>query len=461
MRRPSLRILHAIHDFLPRHRAGSEVYAANLCRELAKDHQVWVLAAEYDPTRRHGSLAWRVHEGLAVIELVNNWRFRSFEDTYQSPELGRALEHVLRAVGPDVVHVHNLLNLSFDLPKLAKGSGVPVVATLHDYTLVCPSGGQRVHQSAAHLCRQIEPDRCARCFTESPFFAQMALGRLHPRLAGPLTRVARVLGAWAPSVVPRPRRLDPGARARVTRAAIQARLDAARRVFDDVDLFVSPSASLASEFVALGLSPAKLRVRDYGFPPVRPVASRATAGRLRIGYVGTIVWHKGVHLLVDAVRPLPRDSYEVRIHGDLRVAPDYVADLQRRAAGLPVHFLGPFRGDLASIYGDLDLLVVPSLWLENSPLVIHEAFMAGLPVVASNLGGIPDLVTHARNGLLFDPASVSSLTSILSSLITQPSLVEQLARGISPVTPIDEDAHHWNLTYRALVGRRPGTADPP
>jgi len=157
-----MRVLHAIHDFLPRHRAGSEIYAFELARELSRDATCFIVAAEYDPAAAHGTLRWRWHEGLTVVELVNNWQFGRFDETYSSERINAQLRHVLDATSPDVLHVHNLLNLSFDLPRIARERGIPVVATLHDYTLVCPSGGQRVHVSESHVCETIDAERCAR-----------------------------------------------------------------------------------------------------------------------------------------------------------------------------------------------------------------------------------------------------------------------------------------------------------
>jgi hypothetical protein len=206
-----VRILHAIHDFLPRHRAGSEIYAFDLCRALTADHDVTVLCAEYDPARRHGDVSWRAYQGLPVVEIVNNWVCASFEDTYRPPLIGERIADVFRAVQPDVVHVHSLMNLSVDLPAIARARGVPIVATLHDYSLVCPSGGQRIHRAEQHLCQVIDTARCARCFPESPIYTQISFGRLAaltrapglmrraalatarrlPGLAGRLSRVAR------------------------------------------------------------------------------------------------------------------------------------------------------------------------------------------------------------------------------------------------------------------------------
>src|SRR5439155_7747449 len=115
----AVRILHAIHDFLPRHQAGSEVYAFELCRAQRASHDVTVLCADFDPARRHGTVTWRVHDGVPVVEIVNNWVCANFDETYCPPLVADRIAHVLRALQPEVVHVHSLANLSFDLPAMA------------------------------------------------------------------------------------------------------------------------------------------------------------------------------------------------------------------------------------------------------------------------------------------------------------------------------------------------------
>jgi Glycosyltransferase Family 4 len=135
-----------------------------------------VLCAEYDPSPNHGALRWRTEDTLPVIEIVNNWEFRSFDETYASPRLNDRITSLLDAVRPDVVHVHSLLNLSLDLPRLARERGIPTVVTLHDYPMVCISGGQRLHRAEQHVCATIDADRCARCFAESPFGPQLSGG---------------------------------------------------------------------------------------------------------------------------------------------------------------------------------------------------------------------------------------------------------------------------------------------
>jgi len=459
-----MRVLHVIHDFLPRHRAGSEIYAYELARAQQRlGLEVHVLCAEYDPAREHGTLEWRFVDDLPVTELVNNWRFASFADSYASPDLGARLEHVLRAVQPDVLHVHNLLNLSFELPAIASRLGVPSVATLHEYVLVCPSGGQRVHLADEHLCNEIDPGRCARCFVESPFWSQMAFARLAgggtarrlaTHLAGALRRRLPVLAARAGAAAARSTGPAP-----VTPADIEARLAAARRVFETVELWVAPSPALASELRRLGMPGERIEVSDYGFAPLGPAPRSPGDGRLRIGFVGTLVWHKGAHVLVEAVRRLPVDRVEARIFGGLDTFPDYTARLRRAAEGLPVRLEGGFDRDrVAEVYAGMDVLAICSLWPENSPLVIHEAFMAGVPVVGARMGGIADLVSDGVNGLLYDAFSAEDLADRLRRLLDEPELLERLRGARTPVKTIDHDAEDWLDRYRRVAAaavRRP------
>jgi len=220
------------------------------------------------------------------------------------------------------------------------------------------------------------------------------------------------------------------------------------KVIDAVDLFVAPSRALAADFERFGVPPEKIRVSDYGFAPLERSRSPRPPSRLRVGFVGTLVWHKGAHVLVEAVRGLPPGKIEVKLFGDLQTFPDYVARLQQRAEGLPVRFMGAFdREDAAAIYGQMDVLVVPSLWPENSPLVIHEAFMAGVPVVGSRMGGIPELLQHDRHGLLYEAFSEEQLASALLGLIEEPGRLARLAAALPAVKSLEQDAREWEAIY--------------
>ena len=453
--RRRLHVVHVIHDFLPRHAAGSEIYAFELCRALSERHDVTVVCAEYAPDLPNGHLTWRVHEGVPVVEITNNWIGESFADTYRPALVGQRLEELLDTLGPDVLHVHNLLNLSLDLPAMARTRGIPVVATLHDYTWVCPSGGQRIHRAEQHVCHEIEPERCARCFRDTPIYSQLAFGAAAPR-PGLVQRAGQFVRRRLPRMATRVASLvSQAAGPPVSAGAIRARLDAAVEGMRAVDLLVSPSPSLAREYERLGAGADRLSVSDYGFVARAPRQPEVAGDRLRIGYVGTIVWHKGVHVAVDAMRRLQGAGCELCIHGGFDVAPDYVADLRRRAAGLPVSFCGAFdRASAATVYDGIDLLVVPSIWLENSPLVIHEAFMAGVPVVASRIGGIVDLVRDGWNGWLVDPGSPEALAARLRAIVDDPLVLRLAAARLPPVKSIEADAAAWECRYHEVIAAR-------
>jgi len=287
----------------------------------------------------------------------------------------------------------------------------------------------------------------------------MVFGRALSRPGGSIARrLASSLRRSAPQLFVHlaTSRRRPSGTASPTPAQIETRLEAARAVASEFDLLVAPSPSMASEFRALGAGPRALEIADYGFTPLSPSASALTksgaASPLRVGYVGTLVWHKGVHVLIDAIRQIPVGQVEASIFGDIDTFPDYTAELTAAAEGFPVQFKGRFERDRVSdIYAQFDVLVVPSLWLENSPLVIHEAFMAGVPVIGSRIGGIRDLVRDGENGLLYPPESPSALAAILSSLSNDRSRLTALRARPTAFMSIDDDAAEWERRYLSLM----------
>ena len=241
-----------------------------------------------------------------------------------------------------------------------------------------------------------------------------------------------------------------------TGAEMRDRLAQAGEILAGLDLVITPSPYIAAEMTRFGAPASRVRVSDYGFRRLNRLRTQRHTGPLRVGFVGTLVWHKGVHIAVEAMRGMSDAACELRIFGDPDVFPDYTADLELRATGLPVQFMGGFdRNRIADVYAEIDVLVVPSLWLENSPLVIHEAFMAGVPVVGSRIGGIPHLVNDGWNGLLFDAGSASDLAAALRKLIDDPGLLEIFASRNPQVKSIAEDAQAWASIYAGLVKGRP------
>jgi len=366
-------------------------------------------------------------------------------------------EQELEREQPDIVHFQHLQNWSLDCVQAARSFGVPVVYTLHEYLLLCLRGGQMRRQDG-ELCEQPSVERCADCI------AARSLGDptsddARVRRAGSLRRFVppslRLLWRrWFPrplSVAAIPETSRPE-----REAAVSKRLEAVARLAREVDLFISPSRFLRERFIASGLvRPEQIIHSNNGldaalFPRRKP---RQRAAGLRLGYIGTISEYKGLHVLVEAMAGLKeRSEITCHVHGDLEVFGDYARSLRERAQALGIHFHGRFDNrQVGEILAGVDALVVPSLWYENSPLTIQEAFLAGLPVLASRLGGMAEFVRDGENGLLFHPGDAADLRRAILRLADEAGLLERLGKAATPVKNIQEDARAMARRYKHLI----------
>jgi glycosyltransferase involved in cell wall biosynthesis len=218
--------------------------------------------------------------------------------------------------------------------------------------------------------------------------------------------------------------------------------------------FIAPSRYMRDRFVAFGIPGERITVADYGFDhsPFAALKRTPAEPRLRVGFLGSLMISKAPHLLLEATRALPEGSISVALygahtayHGD----DSYRDRLATLLAQPNVVLHGPLaHGDVPRALASIDVLVVPSIWPENSPLVIHEAFLAGAPVIASRIGGIPELVTDEVNGLLFRPGDAADLASKLERMVADPGLVATLRDGIPPVRTIEADVHETRAMYQ-------------
>jgi len=150
---------------------------------------------------------------------------------------------------------------------------------------------------------------------------------------------------------------------------------------------------------------------------------------------------------------------ELKIYGSPARDPKYYKELEQSAAGdKRIRFMGPFEGEKVGwILSEVDVLVVPSAWYENTPLVIYEAFAAKTPVVATDLGGMSEVIEHGKNGLLFPLEDVGGLADRLRRLAEDRALIGRLRDGIGPVRTVKENVDELERLYNTLMERK-GTA---
>lgn len=389
-----MRILLPVHAYPPRSVAGVEVYTHRLAQALqARGHQVLVLAAAHDLAAAPYAVRHRRHDGVAVTEVVNLHQKGTLEATWSDPDLERAAIPVIAEFRPDCVHFQHLLNLSAGLLSACRRLGAAVVLTLHDYWLSCPRDGLRMRADLVR-CDTIDHDTCARCLAGSPYLVpslerravaavrRAGLGRALHRIH----RIAPVLGAGLRRVA----RL--GAAHESLSRDMDRRAAGLREALAEVALVLAPTRFARDRAVEFGVPPDRVRVSPLGVPPAAD--ERPARPRRHVGFMGTVAPHKGVHVLIDAFRSVDAPTARLEIHGSLSVAPDYVAELRAKAGGdTRIAFRGPFaEGRQCEVLAGLDLLVVPSVWWENSPLTVLEALATGIPVVASAIGGIPEIL---------------------------------------------------------------------
>lgn len=444
-------VVLAVHHFPPRYIAGAELYTYRLARGLLRlGHRVEVVCVE---SITEGTLepccVSEEYEGIPVHRLFFNLALAPDPARWEfwNPRLGAWLGQFLEHRRPDLVHFQAGYLLTGSALEAAQALGIPTVLTLHDYWFLCP----RIHlqRPDGALCGvPDDPAECVWCrLTEKRRYrlpdqaTHGAVGRLVRRaLSRPL--LARQTG-W---------------QARV--GVIRERRERLSRVLRGVDVLLTPSHFLAEMVISRGdLPPDRLRYLRYGLDcgtGWRPgLSEKDRQGGLRVGYLGQIAPHKGVHVLVEAFRSLDASggACELYIYGDTSRFPRYTGRLRRLAGGDPrIRFEGTVDNRrVLEVLSGLDVLVVPSIWYENSPLTILEAYAAGVPVLASDLGGMAEMVRHGVDGLLFRVGDAQDLAARLRELAETPDLLPRLRAGIGPVWTLEQELEQLLEVYREAI----------
>lgn len=395
-----MRVLQVCHGLPPEAVGGVEQHVDGLSRALvALGCDVEVYARTSAPGRPQGEVLRTRQDRPAVTRVVYRWEgLGSLDDVYQVPTLEQALERHLdlaAAAGRpfQVAHVHHLTGMSTGSVAVLRRHGIPVVMTLHDYWLLCPRG-QMFHRRM-EPCERIERERCAECIaaTFPQWFATgapEATDRLHAR---------------------------------------------ARAVLDQASALVVPSARAIQPFVDFGVPPERFTVVENAVDTAaleRLPPARAAEAALRLGYLGTLIPSKGLHVLVQAVQAQPAGSVTLDVHGN---AVPYHGDegyLLRVFGGLRpgdrVRYHGPYTGeDLPGILAGLDVVAAPALWREAFGLTPREALAAGRPVLTSRIGGLQDAVQDGVEGRVLPPGDVAAWSRAIAELAADRERVRTMA----------------------------------
>ncbi len=389
-----------------RYNAGSEVYTQGLAQALAGRHEVHVLTRqenaflpEYAMQRETDPSDPRV-----ALHVINMARAR---DGYRHVAVDNAFAGLLDEIRPEVVHVGHLNHLSTSLVFEASGRQIPIVFTLHDYWLMCPRGQfiqmyPRNPSEVWPLCDGQNDRKCAvRCYVR--YFS------------GNEDEYEADAAYWT--------------------GWVGRRMAHVREVCDKVDMFIAPARYLLRRFRDdFGIPDRKLTYLDYGFHRQRMEGRIRTQGEpFTFGYIGTHIPAKGVNHLIESFGRVSGNP-RLRIWGrDRGVETEGLKVLARSlpdSAENRIEWMGEYSNQniLSDVFDLCDTIVVPSIWAENSPLVIHEALQARVPVITADYGGMAEYVHHERNGLLFVHRDPRSLAQQMQRLADDPQLARRLGK---------------------------------
>jgi glycosyltransferase involved in cell wall biosynthesis len=417
-----MRILH-VNKFLYR-RGGAEGYLLDVAAlQRRQGHEVALFGMEHpanDPLPYERFFP--PHVELEPPPPGAMRRARAVGRMLYSPASRHGLRKVIEDFRPDVVHLHNIYHqLSPAVLRAAQDAGVPAVMTLHDYKLVCPSY-QLLDKG------QI----CTACVT----------------------------GGMRQAVVRRCKDDSVGASAVL---ALESWVHRTTGAYGLTQAFVSPSRFLAQMMTAAGVYPDRMHVVNH-FADTQQTAVKQRPGGTVL-YAGRLSPEKGVDVLVSALGQMSADvTLDVAGEGTER------ARLESLAAELApgrVRFHG--RLDKAALFDLMraaSVVAVPSRWYENQPMVVLEAFGCGLPVVTTDLGGLPELVDEGKDGLVVPANAPDALAAALATLTGDPDAAfamgqagrAKVTRDFSPEKHLRRLDQVYRIAAAALHGAEPASA---
>jgi len=445
-----VRLFFVSNGYPPRGQWGTEFYTHALVRGLLqRGHEVAVLHTVRSGEKPRYTMERQEQDGVRVY-LVHNPGDpkKRFLDSYANARVDELFGEAIAEWKPDLVHFLYLLwGLSVRLPLVAREHGVPRVMTLTDYGLLCHRG--QMFDWELKACDGPQPPAsCARCVREPSRFD----GAWHEVTAKRLA--VRALAAIG------------GAGLVTTESDFVAREAAVRVALSECQRLIAPTRSLAETFARAGFARERMTELVYAFDEAPYVAVRGeareratTPGKKSLGFLGQFTPHKGLGTLVRAVElmdhrlPESVEDWEVQLYGSPaggrhRTYADHVLGSY---AGSRLRVMEPFPAvEAPSVLASLSAVVLPSEWDENAPLTVLQARAAGVPLVASDVPGVREVLEHGVHGLLVPPGDPPALADALRQVL--------LGRAPTPPAgaPLALDSHLDTIEglYAELDGAR-------
>ncbi|MCX5969726.1 MAG: glycosyltransferase [Cyanobacteria bacterium] len=413
-----MRVLYLVHGHEQFSVGGAENAAFSLFRE-AQNHpeiEAWILAAVHTNkgVLAHGEL--RSVEGTDREYLIGtscDW-FRFINA--HIPSLRRGLKRLLQHIQPEIIHLQHYMHFGIDVIPLLQSvcPDAKIVVTLHEYLALCMHNGQMVTTQQLKLCHKATPLACSMCFPE-----------------------------WSSQ-------------------EIFLRHHYVKTILESCDALISPSEFLIQRYRDCGIDHPRFYMLENGLPAHfceerRPGYQQTYSPELNLfAFFGQLNLYKGPLVLLKAAYLLQKKgitNFTVHIHGaNLEHQPKEFQEefeLFHEKVKDRVMLRGSYRqADIEALMMEADWTVIPSIWWENSPVVIQEAFFYRRPVLGSNIGGTAEKIS-GRGGITFSARSESSLAWLMERCIGNQSLHQGLLGQIEEPTTAARSLNKHVAIYKA------------
>lgn len=423
-----MRILLVTNGFPPLASAGVESHTHALARELQlAGFSVHIFCRDADFSVPMYTVREAVVDGLAVTRVVNNLLdVHQFEQLYLNPRIDAIYAQLLHEFKPDVVHIQHCIGLSMGCLEQSVAAGIPTLVTLHDYWYICPT--VNLIRPDFSLCAGSHngmncfdcvhlPPRQSVEVMRIPFYHQ-----LHRLVPLPVRQQAlRLLNSFQ-----RQRKSEES-----VQPIIDARVATMLELLGQANLIMTPSHHLKNKYIGFGLAAEQIRVVPLGMNVEQWVAvnrpPRAPDAPLRLGYAGSFLPTKGADIAVKAFKQVP-GNMTLELVGFEPPGSLYPAQLKELISDDPrITYVGAIPNqELPERFATWDAFLMPALWEETFSFVAREALLAGLPVIASDMPVLPEIVQPGKNGFLVPPGDVEAWATQFRALLEEPSALLSL-----------------------------------
>ncbi len=452
----SLKILIPVHVFFPRHFYGTETYTLELAKQfMAQGHRPVVLTTT--PFGEPGSgKEYEQYEfdQVPVYSIDLNMKpHNRFKHTYYRKDLYALQKKIIAGISPDIAHVTHLINHSSSLLEVLRDLKIPTVATLTDFFGICFNNKLEGYDGT--LCRG--PNRnstnCLACYFRTVGIRNP--NRLIAAIAGKndfLLRFAVAILFYVTQIPGFQKNSMAGHVLDVT-----SRLRVLRYLYGVYNKMVAPTDFLRDAYAENRFFPDRLKkinfginlkmVADFSKPKIKNHA------HVRFGYIGQIARHKGVDLLIKAYAGIKNNNKSLVIYGPFDQDHTYMEELKRLARGVDrVEFRGTFaQQELGKRLSEMDFLVIPSRWYENSPLVLLYALATRTPVIVTDVKGLSEFVTHDVNGYTFKKDNVDHLKKIMQDILDAPEKISRLSEKATYTKDVSDHAGEILELYNSIL----------